>query len=67
MEAIKGNWPEVMGFQISYKKPGDGDWIEASDDYVQLVNSWSECRMFRVSALLTVGKIRAADWGEVNW
>lgn len=67
LEAIKGNWPEVMGFQISYKKPGDEEWVEASDDYVQLVNSWSECRMFRVSALLTVGKIRAADWGEVNW
>lgn len=67
LEAIKANWSNILGFQISYKKPGDEEWIEASDDYIQVINSYNDCNMFRVSELTVVGEVRAADWQEVNW
>lgn len=67
LEAIKGNWSNVMGFQISYKRPGDEEWIEASDDYIQVINSYNECRMIRAIEVTVVGEVRSADWSEVNW
>lgn len=67
LEAIKGDWSNILGFQISYKKPGDEEWIEASDDYIPLINAYNDCKMFRVSELTVVGEVRSADWQEVNW
>lgn len=67
LDAIKGNYQNVLGFQISYKKPGDEEWIEASDDFISIVNSHDDCKMPRMSALTVVGMMRPADWGEVEW
>lgn len=75
LEAIKPSFPNVLGFQLYYTPeippetewPYQGRYIEASDDFVPIIMTHRQAKMFRVLDTSVAGRTRYADVNDVEW
>lgn len=69
-EYNKENTPKIITFQLSYQLPGSEEWLDQSDDLVNLKMRRKNVKMFRVASengFTFIRKPRTEDKGVLDW